>query len=97
MAPPTIKDFVETNGTKLYYEVVGAGPAALFIAGSTGDAGNFTRAAGLLANDFRVVTIDVEALLSRSSCLLAIASEPKEQARDPAAFRQHHESAAPAR
>jgi pimeloyl-ACP methyl ester carboxylesterase len=50
------KGFVETNGTNLYYELVGAGPAALFIAGSTGDAGNFTRTAELLANEFTVVT-----------------------------------------
>jgi pimeloyl-ACP methyl ester carboxylesterase len=58
MDTPTIKGFVETNGTRLYYEVVGAGPAALFIAGSTGDAGCFTRAAELLAGEFTVVTYD---------------------------------------
>ena len=52
------KGFVEANGTKLYYERVGSGPPALFIAGSTGDAGNFTRSAEILADEFTVVTYD---------------------------------------
>jgi len=46
------------NGTTLYYERQGAGPTVLFIAGSTGDAGNFSRAATLLADEFTVVTYD---------------------------------------
>jgi pimeloyl-ACP methyl ester carboxylesterase len=54
----TANGLVDANGTRLYYEVVGAGPAAVFIAGSTGDAGNFTRSAELLANEFTVVTYD---------------------------------------
>jgi pimeloyl-ACP methyl ester carboxylesterase len=49
---------VIANGTSLYYERQGAGPAVLFIAGSTGDAGNFSRAAALLADEFTVVTYD---------------------------------------
>jgi pimeloyl-ACP methyl ester carboxylesterase len=53
-----VKDFVVINGTTLYYEKFGTGPAVLFIAGSTGDAGNFTRAATLLADEFTVVTYD---------------------------------------
>jgi pimeloyl-ACP methyl ester carboxylesterase len=53
-----IKDFVAVNGTSLYYERQGNGAAVLFIAGSTGDAGNFTRAAELLADEFTVVTYD---------------------------------------
>lgn len=52
------KDFAIANGTTLYYEMEGAGPAVLFVAGSTGDAGNFTRAADLLADAFTVVTYD---------------------------------------
>jgi pimeloyl-ACP methyl ester carboxylesterase len=51
-------EFIDANGTKLYCEIVGEGPAALFIAGSTGDAGNFTRAAELLAGEFTVITYD---------------------------------------
>jgi len=49
---------VVANNTNLYYERQGTGPAVFFIAGSTGDAGNFSRAASLLADDFTVVTYD---------------------------------------
>ena len=49
---------VGANGTSLYYERQGTGPPVLLIAGSTGDAANFTRAAALLANEFTVVTYD---------------------------------------
>jgi pimeloyl-ACP methyl ester carboxylesterase len=49
---------VTANGATLYYERQGAGPAVFFIAGSTGDAGNFSRAATLLADEFTVVTYD---------------------------------------
>src|SRR5262249_34354906 len=52
------KDFVVANGVRLYYEMCGAGPSVLFITGSTGDAGNFTRTAELLADEFTVVTYD---------------------------------------
>jgi pimeloyl-ACP methyl ester carboxylesterase len=53
-----VKDFVLANGARLYYEMQGTGQSVLFIAGSTGDAGNFTRAADLLADEFTVVTYD---------------------------------------
>jgi pimeloyl-ACP methyl ester carboxylesterase len=53
-----ITDLADVNGTALYYEKQGNGPALLFIAGSTGDAGNFMRAADLLADEFTVVTYD---------------------------------------
>ena len=53
-----IKDFIDVNGTSIYYERDGTGPAILFIAGSTGDAGNFTRTAALLADQFTTVTYD---------------------------------------
>ena len=49
---------VVANNTSLYYERQGTGPAVIFIAGSTGDAGNFSRAATLLADEFTVVTYD---------------------------------------
>lgn len=58
MISDKVKDFVVTNGTTLYYERYGTGPAVLFIAGSTGDAGNFTRTADVLADAFTVVTYD---------------------------------------
>jgi pimeloyl-ACP methyl ester carboxylesterase len=53
-----VNGFAVTNGTTLYYERCGTGPAILFVAGSTGDAGNFTRAADMLADEFTVVTYD---------------------------------------
>ena len=56
--PDRIKDVAVVNGATLYYEKQGIGTAVLLIAGSTGDAGNFTRAADLLADEFTVVTYD---------------------------------------
>jgi len=56
--PDKIKDFAVVNGTTLYYEKQGTGTPVLLIAGSTGDAGNFTRAADLMADEFAVVTYD---------------------------------------
>ncbi len=53
-----IRGFAIANGTTLYYEKEGTGTAILFVAGSTGDAGNFTRTADLLANEFTVATYD---------------------------------------
>lgn len=53
-----IGNFAVVNGATLYYERQGSGPAVVFVAGSTGDAGNFTRTATLLADDFTVVTYD---------------------------------------
>jgi pimeloyl-ACP methyl ester carboxylesterase len=50
--------FVVSNGARLYYEKQGAGQSLVFIAGSTGDAGNFTRVAALLADECTVVTYD---------------------------------------
>ena len=56
--PDKIEGFAVVNGATLYYEKQGSGPAVLFIAGSTGDAGNFTRTAAVLADEFTVVTYD---------------------------------------
>jgi pimeloyl-ACP methyl ester carboxylesterase len=56
--PDKIKDVAVVNGAALYYEKQGTGSPVLLIAGSTGDAGNFTRAADLLADEFTVVTYD---------------------------------------
>src|SRR5215510_688036 len=58
MASRHVSDFVLSNGARLYYERQGSGQALLFMAGSTGDAGNFTRSAALLADEFTVVTYD---------------------------------------
>jgi pimeloyl-ACP methyl ester carboxylesterase len=53
-----MKDCIQVNGASLYFERTGIGPSLLFIAGSTGDAGNFTRTADELADAFTVVTYD---------------------------------------
>ena len=58
MPSQKVTDFVQSNGARLYYEKQGSGLSLLFIAGSTGDAGNFTRSAALLADEFTVVTYD---------------------------------------
>lgn len=50
--------FVHSNGTDLYCEVRGDGPAVLFIAGATGDAGHFERVAERLADEFTTITYD---------------------------------------
>lgn len=46
------------NGTQLYHEVRGEGPAVLLIMGMTGDSGHFDALAELLADEFTVVTYD---------------------------------------
>jgi len=55
---PVQKRVVQANGTDLYYEMHGRGPAVLFICGATGDAGHFERVAGHLADAFTVITYD---------------------------------------
>jgi pimeloyl-ACP methyl ester carboxylesterase len=52
------KGMLEVNGTSLYYEVRGSGPAVLFIPGALGDAGYFTQVAEELADEFSTVTYD---------------------------------------
>jgi pimeloyl-ACP methyl ester carboxylesterase len=53
--PTTI---VEANGTQLYYEIRGAGPTLLFIPGAEGDAEEYTRVAGLLQDEFTILSYD---------------------------------------
>lgn len=52
------RQLVRCNGADLYAEIRGQGPAVLFIAGATGDAGHFARVADTLADEFTVVTYD---------------------------------------
>ena len=49
---------VAVNGTKLYYELRGAGTKLLFIAGAEGDAEEYLRVAEQLDNDFTVLSYD---------------------------------------
>jgi pimeloyl-ACP methyl ester carboxylesterase len=49
---------VHANGTELYYEARGDGPALLLIAGGLADAGQFTALGGALAERSRVISYD---------------------------------------
>ena len=49
---------IEVNGTRIYYEKRGHGPAVLFVSGATGDAGHWTTVADILADAYTVVTYD---------------------------------------
>ena len=49
---------IEVNGTALYYERRGDGPAILLVSGATGDAGHWTEVAEVLSSRYTVVTYD---------------------------------------
>jgi len=49
---------VKVNGAELYYEVRGTGPAVLLIHGTNLDSGCYGDLAGILANEFTIVTYD---------------------------------------
>lgn len=49
---------IDVNGTTLYFERRGQGPAVVFISGATGDAGHWTSVAEALADAFTVITYD---------------------------------------
>lgn len=53
-----LKPLIHVNGVDLYCEARGSGPAVLFIAGGSGDGGNFDRVAAELANDFTIIAYD---------------------------------------
>ena len=49
---------VEANGTQLYCEIKGSGPTLLFIPGAEGDAEEYARVAGLLRDEFTILSYD---------------------------------------
>lgn len=49
---------IQVNGTRIYYEWRGRGPAVLFVSGATGDAGHWTTVADILADACTVITYD---------------------------------------
>ena len=49
---------VDANGTSLYYELRGSGPALLFIPGAEGDAEEYARVVGLLQDKFTILSYD---------------------------------------
>jgi len=56
--PKPLPTMVEANGTQLYYEIKGAGPALLFIPGAEGDAEEYDRVTGLLQDEFTILSYD---------------------------------------
>src|SRR5690349_6636686 len=50
--------YVAVNGTRLYYEQRGTGPALVFIPGGTVESTHFAAVAEVLAGEFRTVTYD---------------------------------------
>ena len=56
MTPTT--GMAEANGTKLYYEVRGTGPALLFVSGAEGDAEEYLRVVELLGGEFTTICYD---------------------------------------
>ena len=79
---PTLR----ANGAELYYEVRGAGPTVLLIMGATGDAGHFEAFAGLLADEFFVVTYDRRGYGRSAAPPGWRTTSPEEQADDAAAL-----------
>lgn len=49
---------VDVGAARLYAEVAGAGPVLMFITGASGDAGEWSEIAHVLADDFTVLTYD---------------------------------------
>ncbi len=82
------KQLVHANGTDLYCEVRGTGPAVLFIAGGTGDSGHFDRVAPLLADEFTIVTYDRRGAARSSRPAGWTTTSMKEQADDAAALAE---------
>jgi pimeloyl-ACP methyl ester carboxylesterase len=79
---PTLR----ANGAELYYGVRGAGPTVLLIMGATGDAGHFEAFAGLLADEFFVVTYDRRGYGRSPAPPGWRTTSPEEQADDAAAL-----------
>lgn len=73
--------YVTSEGDELYYEVRGAGPPLLMIAGGGGDAGFFSLVAPRLADEYKVITYDRRGN-SRSSRHAGQNFEISQQSRD---------------
>lgn len=78
---------VTSEGDSLYYEVRGQGQPLILIPGAGGDADRYTRMAGILADEFRVITYDRRAN-ARSSMNTPQNFEISQQSRDVVAVLQ---------
>ena len=81
-----LSTMVEANGTQLYYEIKGAGPALLFIPGAEGDAEEYARVEGLLQGDFTIISYDRRAFCRSPRPEGYTATNVEEQADDAAAI-----------
>lgn len=79
-------DTIEVNGTTLYHEVRGDGPAILCVSGATGDAGHWERVVDALAADHTVVSYDRRANSRSPRPTGWTATSADEQADDAAAL-----------
>jgi pimeloyl-ACP methyl ester carboxylesterase len=77
---------IDTGTTKLYHEVRGSGPPLLLISGGTGDAGEWTRLAPVLAEGLTVVTYDRRGMSRSPRPAGSTATSMSEQAGDAAAL-----------
>ncbi len=83
--PSPVEEKVMTEGAEIYCERRGNGPFLLFITGAMEDAGFYSSAADILANEFTVVTYD-RRCNSRSSGDQSADMTVAQQARDAAAI-----------
>jgi pimeloyl-ACP methyl ester carboxylesterase len=74
------------NGAELYHEVRGDGPRVLLMMGMTGDASHFETLAGLLADEFTVVSYDRRGNGCSPRPAGWATTSPEEQADDAAAL-----------
>jgi pimeloyl-ACP methyl ester carboxylesterase len=86
---------VDANGTRLYFEIRGSGPALLLISGAEGDAEEFARVAELLEDEFTVLCYDRRAY-SRSPRPQGYSGTTVEQQADDAAALLQATGLAPA-
>ena len=80
-----VKEKVITEGAEIYCERRGSGPLLLLITGGMGDAGFYSSAADILANEFTVLNYD-RRCNSRSTGDRSIDMTVAQQARDAAAI-----------
>jgi pimeloyl-ACP methyl ester carboxylesterase len=77
---------IRANGVQLYHEIRGDGPPVLFIMGASGDAGHFSRVAGVLSDEFTVITYDRRGTGRSPRPAGWLVTSPQEQADDAAAL-----------
>lgn len=75
---------ISVNGTELYYEIRGTGAPLLLVMGGSGDGGHFDAIAGLLCDEFTVISYDRRGNGRSSAPAAWKTTSPEEQADDAA-------------